>query len=90
VVTCISNCVIHDDDYPIAAKKERRKGQVELIFDIEPSGKTSKVRILTRSKYNDLDRAAIKQVEKMKYTPSESGIEGERILIIFRLPEGFF
>jgi TonB family protein len=60
---------------------------VELICDIDPNGKTFNIKIVTPSKYNDLDRAAIKQVQERKYAPSESGIQGERIVIIFRLTD---
>jgi TonB family protein len=87
VVTCISGCDKKSNNYPIAAREEEREGQVELIFDIDPSGKTSNIKILTPSKYNDLNKAAIKTVQERKYTPSESGIKGERASIIFRLDD---
>jgi TonB family protein len=83
--TCISGC--GKPNYPIAAREEGREGQVELICDIEPNGKTSNVRILTPSKYNDLNKAAMKQVQERKYAPSETGIPGEKIVIIFRLTD---
>ncbi|MEG4246716.1 TonB family protein [Microcoleus sp. MON2_D6] len=85
LATCISGC--GKPDYPIAAREEGRQGQVELICDIDPNGKTSNIKILTPSKYNDLNRAAMKQVQERKYAPSESGIQGERIVIIFRLTD---
>jgi TonB family protein len=55
------------------------------MFDVDPNGKPFNIVILTSSKYNDLDRAAIKAVEKRKYASSETGFQGERIGIIFRL-----
>jgi TonB family protein len=85
LVTCISGCGAPTKNYPIAAREEGREGQVELICDIDPSGKTSKIKILTPSKYNDLNKAAIKTVQERKYTPSESGIQGERIIITYQL-----
>jgi TonB family protein len=87
LLTCIRGCDEKDNQrhYPIAAREEEREGQVELICDIEPNGSTSKIRILTHSKYNDLNKAAIKAVQERKYAPLESRIQGERIIIIFRL-----
>jgi protein TonB len=89
VVTCISGCGEKDNQrhYPIAAREEGREGRVELICDIEPNGSTSKIRILTPSKYNDLNKAAIKAVQERKYTPSENGIKGERVSITFYLTD---
>ena len=86
-IACISGCDEKDNQryYPDLAREEGREGQVELICDIKPNGSTSKITILTHSKYNDLNKAAIKAVQERKYTPSESGIQGERIIIIFRL-----
>ncbi|MEP6487780.1 energy transducer TonB [Microcoleus vaginatus GB2-A3] len=60
---------------------------MELICDIDPNGKTVNIKILTPSKYNDLNRAAMKTVEERKYAPSESGIQGERITITFLLTD---
>jgi len=56
---------------------------VELICDIDPNGKTFNIKILTPSKYNDLNKAAIKAVQKRKYAPSESGFQGEKVFITF-------
>jgi protein TonB len=88
-IACISGCDEKHNKryYPDLAREEGREGQVELICDIKPNGSTSKIRILTPSKYNDLNKAAIKAVEQRKYTPSENGIKGERALIIFRLTD---
>ena len=87
VVTCISGCDKKSNNYPIAAREEGREGQVELIFDIDLSGKTSHIKILTPSKYNDLNKAAIKTVQERKYAPLESRIQGERIIITFDLTD---
>jgi len=83
--TCISGC--GKPNYPIAAREEGRQGQVELICDIDPNGKTFNIKILTPSKYNDLNKAAFKTVQERKYSPSESGIQGERITITFLLTD---
>jgi TonB family protein len=85
LVTCISGC--GKPNYPIAAREKGREGRVELICDIDPNGKTFNIDILTPSKYNDLNKAARKTVEERRYAPSESGIQGERIVIIFRLTD---
>ena len=60
---------------------------MELICDIDPNGKTVNIKILTPSKYNDLNKAAFKTVEERKYAPSESGIFGETIFIVFDLTD---
>jgi TonB family protein len=60
---------------------------VEVIFDIDPNGKPSTSKILTSSKHDDLDKAAIKAVEKRKFASSESGIQGETASITFRLDD---
>jgi TonB family protein len=54
------------------------------MFDVDPNGKPFNIKIVTSSKYNDLDRAAIKAVEKRKYASSETGFQGEIIVITFR------
>lgn len=83
--TCISGC--GKPEYPIAAREEGRQGRVELICDVDSNGKTFNIKILTPSKYNDLNRAAIKAVEKRKYASSESGLQGEKIFITFELTD---
>ena len=82
---CISGC--GKPNYPIAAREEGREGRVELICDIDPSGKTFNIKIVTPSKYNDLNKAAMKTVQERKYAPSESGVQGEEISIIFDITD---
>jgi TonB family protein len=60
---------------------------VEVVFDIDPNGKPFNIKISTPSKYNDLNKAAIKAVEKWKLASSESGIQGEIASITFRLDD---
>jgi TonB family protein len=83
--TCISGC--GKPNYPIAAREEGREGRVDLICDVDPNGKTFNIRILTPSKYNDLNKAAFKTVQERKYAPSESGFQGKEISIIFDLTD---
>ncbi|MEG4277128.1 TonB family protein [Microcoleus sp. MON1_C1] len=82
--TCIS-CGGSED--PSSASTPPREGRVELICDIDPNGKTFNIKILTPSQHDEFNRAAIKIVQERKYTPSKSGIQGERIVIIFRLTD---
>jgi TonB family protein len=60
---------------------------VDLICDVDPTGKTFNIKILNPSKYNDLNKAAMKTVEESKYAPSENGFQGEKISIIFDLTD---
>ena len=83
--TCIISC--GSPEYPIAAREEGRQGRVEIMFDVDPNGKPFNIKIVTPSQYDDLNKAAMKQVQERKYAPSESGIQGERIVIIFRLTD---
>jgi protein TonB len=85
LVTCISGC--GKPNYPIAAREEGREGRVELICDVDPNGKTFNIKIVTPSKYNDLNKAAIKTVQERKYASSESGFQGEKISIIFDITD---
>jgi TonB family protein len=91
--TCISGCDNNiDDEYPSAAKQQRREGRVEVIFDIDPNGKPINIEILTSSKHDDLDNAAKEIVRKWKFASLESGIQGKKEWITFRIKkeEGFF
>jgi TonB family protein len=53
------------------------------MFDVDPNGKPFKIVILTSSKHDDLDQAAIKAVEKWEIVSSESGIQGKTATITF-------
>jgi protein TonB len=87
--TCISNC--GKPNYPSAARKQEREGRVVLIFDIDPNGKAINIDILTSSNHDDLDREAIKAVEKWKFASSENGLQRQTTAIKFRLEDyGFF
>jgi TonB family protein len=88
--TCISDCD-YKHKYPSAAKKQKREGRVEVIFDIDPNGNPTNIEILTSSKHDDIDQAAKETVKKRKFASLESGIQGQKLWIIFRLEdEGFF
>jgi len=82
--TCIS---CGKPEYPSAARKEGRQGQVKVKFDIDPNGKAFNIAIETSSNYDDFDRAAIKTVERWKFASSDSGIQGKIASITFRLNE---
>ena len=62
--------------------KERRDERREAEIMARSMGQ-----LPTPDKPLDLNRAAMKQVQERKYAPSESGIQGERIVIIFRLTD---
>ena len=83
--TCISDC--GKPNYPSAARKQGREGRVVLIFDIDPNGKALKIEILTSSNHDDLDREAIKALEKWKFASSENGLQRQTTAIKFRLED---
>ena len=86
--TCIS---CGEPKYPSAAKKQKREGRVEVIFDIDPDGKPFNIEILTSSNHDDFDQAAKETVKKWKFASLESGIQGKTAWVTFRLKnEGFF
>ena len=58
---------------------------MKLMFDVDPNGKPFNIVILTSSKHDDLDREAIKAVEKWKIVSSESGIQGKTASLTFDL-----
>ena len=84
--TCISRCD-YKHKYPRAAEKEGREGLVEVIFDIDPNGNPTNIAILTSSKHDDLDTAAMETVKKRKFASSESVIQGVTASITFRLDD---
>jgi TonB family protein len=58
---------------------------VEVIFDIDPNGKAFNIEILTSSKHDDFDTAAMETVKKWKFASLESGIQRKKVWITFRL-----
>jgi TonB family protein len=64
---------------------------VQVIFDIDPNGNPTNIEILTSSKHDDFDTAAMETVKKRKFASLESGIKGKTAWVTFRLKdEGFF
>ncbi len=57
---------------------------MEVIFDIDPNGKAINIKILTSSKHEDLDQAAIKALETWEFASLEGGIQGQKRFIKFR------
>jgi TonB family protein len=84
--TCISACD-YKHKYPSAAKQEKREGRVEVIFDIDPNGNPTNIEILTSSKHDDLDTAAMETVKKRKFASLESGIKRVTASITFALTD---
>jgi protein TonB len=82
--SCIS---CGEPEYPIAAQIQRREGQVEVFFDIDPNGKAVNIQILTSSKHEDLDQAAIKALKTWKFASLEGGIPGQKRFIKFLVPK---
>jgi TonB family protein len=57
------------------------------MFDVDPNGKPFNIKIVTPSQHDDLNKAAMKQVQERKYAPSETGFQGEIIVITFRIDD---
>ena len=75
--------------YPLGARQRGEEGTVVLETTVAPDGRSSAVNVVSSSSFADLDRAAVKAVERAAFNPAtEDGRTVEaraRITIIFRL-----
>jgi len=75
--------------YPLGARQRGEEGTVVLETTVAPDGHASAVAVVSSSRFAELDRAAVKAVERASFHPAtEDGrtIEARaRITIIFRL-----
>jgi protein TonB len=77
--------------YPPGARQRGEEGTVVLETTVAPDGRATAVAVVSSSRFADLDRAAVKAVERATFNPAtENGraIEAQaRITIIFRLTQ---
>ncbi|MEI6211778.1 MAG: TonB family protein [bacterium] len=75
--------------YPLGARQRGEEGTVVLETTVAPGGRASAVVVITSSGVADLDRAAIRAVERASFNPAtEDGRAVEaraRLTIVFRL-----
>ncbi|MEI8243398.1 MAG: TonB family protein [bacterium] len=77
--------------YPLGARQRGEEGTVVLETTVAPDGRATAVTVVSSSRFAELDRAAVKAVERATFNPAtENGraIEAQaRITIIFRLTQ---
>jgi len=59
--------------YPLAARREKRQGQVELLYRVTKEGKVTEVQIQKSSGSEDLDAEAVKAVSQYRYVAGQEG-----------------
>jgi TonB family protein len=69
-IRCIENC---KPKYPDSLLGKNIQGQPKVLFDVDPNGNVSNVRLRKSSGNAELDAVAIEQAKKMRVSPSEAG-----------------
>jgi protein TonB len=76
--------------YPPGARRRRLAGTVEVVLDIEPSGKITDVVLAKSSSHEVLDEAALAAVRKVGRVPFPSNVRPQRLRVrvplVFNLP----
>jgi protein TonB len=77
--------------YPIGARQRGEEGQVVVEAVVSPNGRAESTSVLSSSRSADLDRAAVRAIERATFNPAlEDGRPVEaraRITILFRLTQ---
>jgi len=60
-------------EYPVAARKEQRQGQVDLLYRVTKDGRVTEVSIAKSSGHKDLDESAVKAISKYKFVSGQEG-----------------
>lgn len=60
-------------EYPVAARKEQRQGQVDLLYRVTKEGRVTEVSIAKSSGHKDLDESAVKAISKFKFVIGQEG-----------------
>ncbi len=63
----------HFKYYPASARRRGIEGEVEVAFDLDARGMANRLRLLSRSGYRILDRAALETVRRASPFPIHSG-----------------
>lgn len=59
--------------YPMQARKDKRQGQVDLLYRVTKEGRVAEVQIAKTSGHADLDEAAVKAIAKFRFVPGQEG-----------------
>jgi protein TonB len=59
--------------YPMQARKDKRQGQVDLLYRVTTEGRVAEVQIAKSSGHADLDEAAVKAIAKYRFVPGQEG-----------------
>lgn len=59
--------------YPLAARKDKRQGQVELLYRVTKEGKVTDVQVAKSSGHKDLDGEAVRAISQFKFVPGQEG-----------------
>ena len=77
-----------EPQYPVAARRERLEGFVELRFTVSESGAVQDIEVLDAQPHGTFEQAAIAAVRRWKYLPRQIGTAPEpseqRVRLYFR------
>lgn len=59
--------------YPLAARRERRQGEVELLYRVTKEGQVADVKVAKSSGSQDLDAEAVRAISKFHFIPGQEG-----------------
>ncbi|MBX3020378.1 MAG: energy transducer TonB [Bdellovibrionales bacterium] len=59
--------------YPMAARREKRQGNVELRYRVTKEGHVADVQVETSSGSEDLDKEAVRAISKFRFVPGQEG-----------------
>ena len=68
--------------YPSRAQKKGTEGWVQVLFHVDPDGKPVDIQIQDAEPKNTFDTAAVKSVEKWRFSPSRNQDTGEAVLSV--------
>lgn len=73
--------------YPVAARRERRQGDLELVYRVTHDGLVADVSVAKSSGFQDLDKAAVDAVSKYRFEPGQEGWARHPIAFTLKGPE---
>jgi len=59
--------------YPLSARRDKRQGNVELLYRVTKEGRVTDVQIANSSGSDDLDKEAVKAIAKFRFVPGQEG-----------------
>lgn len=59
--------------YPFAARREKRQGEVELLYRVTKEGRVADIQIAKSSGHSDLDQEAVNAVSQFRFVPGQEG-----------------